>query len=149
MWLKFIELAFIVQFSSNYGYSEKNCGSIGENKPCEYGAITASGETFDPELPTAAVFAPTKLKITPVDVFMQIDDGPCVQVRVNDKGNPRYIGTRAFDLSPKALELMTGSRSPKWTGRVKQCFKEDKQNEETSISTSDADVNTDTSADVR
>lgn len=121
MTLEFIALAFQVSLSSTYGYQEWNCGDIGKPKPCDFGAITASGEVFDPELPTAAVFMPTNIVMRPVNVWMQVEDGPCVKVRVNDKGNPRYIGERAFDLSPRSLELLIGYRSPTWSGRVTTC----------------------------
>jgi hypothetical protein len=117
----YIQHAFVAALSTTYGYSEQNCGHVDVPAPCAYGAVTASGEVFDPELPTAAVFAPTKTIMRPTDVWMQVEDGPCVKIRVNDKGNPRYIGKRGFDLTPKALELLTGNRSPSWSGRVTQC----------------------------
>jgi rare lipoprotein A (peptidoglycan hydrolase) len=119
--LFFIAQAFTTEVSSTYGYQEGNCGAYGKPRPCEYGAVTASGEIFDPELPTAAVFAPANLRMIPTDVWMRVDKGPCVKIRVNDKGNERFIGARAFDLTPKALELLTGNRSPSWSGRVTKC----------------------------
>lgn len=130
----YLLLAFSVGHSTTYGYGEKNCGDIGTPRRCSLGAITASGEPFDPELPTAAIFAPTNLRGRVVDVWLQIGDGPCVKIRVNDKGNPRYIGKRAFDLSPEALKQLLGKSSRYWSGRVKQCEGR-KQNEEAPTST--------------
>lgn len=116
----FINLAFAVGLSTAYGYGEENCGDYGLPRPCSKGAVTASGEVFDPDLPTAAIFAPRSLKMRAVDVHMQVENGPCIRIRVNDKGNQRYIGKRGFDLSPAALEALTGDRSPRKV-TVKQC----------------------------
>lgn len=117
----FIKLAFTVGLSTTYGWGEFNCGDIGKPVSCAKGAITASGEVFDPELPTAAVAAPSDVRVKAVNVWMRIGKGPCVSIRVNDKLNPRYIGKLAFDLSPRSLELLTGTRRPMWSGRVSQC----------------------------
>lgn len=116
----FISIAFGL-ISTTYGYGEWNCGDIGKPQPCSVGAITASGEPFDPEIATGAVFAPTKLRMEARDVWMQVKDGPCVKIRINDKGNPRFIKKRGFDLSPKALELLIGRRDPKWVGKLYKC----------------------------
>lgn len=122
MLAKFIEIAFSAAISTSYGYSEWNCGDVHAPRRCEHGAITASGEVFNPDLPTAAVFAPAKLRLkTPAIVLMQIDDGPCAYIRINDKGHERFIGKRGFDLTPASLELLTGTRNPKWVGKISKC----------------------------
>ena len=103
---QFISLAFTVGVSSTYGFGEPFCGDYDQKpQPCEYGAITASGEVFDPELPTAAVAAPRGLRMYPVVVYMSAG-GPCVPIRINDKLNERYIGERGFDLSRGALRAL-------------------------------------------
>jgi hypothetical protein len=117
----YIKHAFMVGVSTVYGFGEMNCGDIGKAVPCDANAITASGIPFDPEMPYAAVAAPTELRMEPKLVFMRVADGPCIPIWILDKMNPRYIGERGFDLSPRALELLTGNRSPQWSGRVSKC----------------------------
>lgn len=106
MLLKYIEIAFTVGLSSTYGFGEFNCGDIGKPKPCVEGQPTASGLPLRPDLPTAAVAAPTNLRMYPVVVHMRVPGGPCVEILVNDKMNPRYIGKRGFDLTPGALKAL-------------------------------------------
>lgn len=106
MVLKFIELAFTVGLSSTYGFGEYNCGDIGKPKPCVKGQPTASGVLLDPNLPQAAIAAPTNLRMYPVSVYMRVPGGPCVAIQVVDKMNPRYIGKRGFDLTPGALRAL-------------------------------------------
>lgn len=109
--------------ATTYGYGEGNCGDIGRPRPCSKGAITSSGEVFDPDVPSAAVYAPTKLNIKPRFILLRVLGGPCVFIRINDKGNPRYIGKRGFDLSPKAVEVLTGKPGhPQWSGKVYVCL---------------------------
>ena len=121
MFYYYVIIALYTGHSTTYGYGEMNCGDIGTPRSCSLGAITASGEPFDPTLPTAAVAAPTNLRGLAVDVWLQIGDGPCIKIRVNDKMNPRYIGKRAFDLSPEALKQLLGKSSPHWSGVVQTC----------------------------
>lgn len=121
--LEFILIAFTVP-ASTYGYGEYMCGEVEAPKACEYGAITASGQIFDPELATAAVFAPFSLRMYPVIVTMQVEGGPCVEITVNDKGNPRYIGERGFDLTPGALQKLGVRPHPQWSGMLYPCEKE-------------------------
>lgn len=121
MILFYIALAFQTGLSSTYGYGERMCGDIGTPRPCSEGAITASGEPFDPQEVSGAVFAPKRLRMAVYYVRMRIGDGPCILVKINDKGNPRYIGRRGFDLTPGALTALTGSANPRWSGRVSLC----------------------------
>lgn len=123
MLTELIALAFMLP-ASTYGYGELMCCDIGNPCPCGEGATTASGDKFDPELPTAAVFAPTSLPMTNVTVYMQHNDGPCVAITVNDKGNPRFIGKRGFDLTPGALRALGITPSPTWSGMIKECTNE-------------------------
>lgn len=119
---KYVELAFKYR-ASTYGYGEIMCGDIGAPRRCKSGALTASGEVFNPYLPTAAVFAPTKLRMSARYVWMKMKGGPynCRMIRVNDKGNPRFIGERGFDLTPGAVLLLGGTPSPTWGGRLERC----------------------------
>lgn len=118
--IKFIILAHGLR-ATTYGWGGWNCGDIGNPQPCVYGAITASGEVFDPDIPSAAVAAPSNLHIEGVWVWLRVDGGPCVKIRVNDKSNPRWIGHRGFDLSPAAVKLLTGQATKYWSGKVYLC----------------------------
>ena len=109
--------------ATTYGvHGEMYCGDIGKPRPCEYGAITASGDIFDPAEVTAAVAAPTRLRMKPVYVWLRVEGGECHQVRVNDKMNPRYLGVRGFDLTPATVQLLTGKPATRhWSGKVFVC----------------------------
>lgn len=115
--------------STTYGWNEYNCGDIGSPRPCSVGAITASGEPFDPDIPTAAVFAPTALPMRAVVVSVRLGEGVCRWIRVNDKGNPRYIGERGFDITPATIKLLGGTPTKFWSGEVNVCL----QTQESSI----------------
>jgi len=109
--------------ATTYGYGEPFCGDIGNPKPCLKGAITASGEVFDPEIPTAAVPAPTGFKLSkPINIWVRLPDQTCVKVRINDKSNPRWIADRGLDLSPKAVELLTGERTKHFKQKIELCI---------------------------
>lgn len=110
-----------IQQASTYGYHERNCGDIDAPAACSKGAITASGEEFDPTLPTAALAVHSGAIMRPVTVIMRVGSGPCVPIRVNDKMNAKWIGKRGFDLSPAALKALTGESSATWTGTVTLC----------------------------
>ena len=122
-----IDIYFYVQLASGllattYGGNHLYCGDIGKPVACLRGAVTASGETFDPDLPTAAVFAPTVLRMRPFNVKLKLR-GPmrCQPIRVNDKGNPRYISKRGFDLTPAAVKRLGGKVSNHWSSIVEKC----------------------------
>lgn len=109
--------------ASTYGFGEKMCGDVGAPRSCAVGATTASGEAFDPRIPTAAIAAPSRMQLQARWVWLRIADGPykCVRVRLNDKMNPRWIGRRGFDLTPAAVLKLGGEPTPKWSGRVVVC----------------------------
>lgn len=109
--------------STTYGvHGELFCGDVGKPRPCSYGAITASGDIFDPQLATAAVAAPTRTRIRPTVVYLRVDSGPCHRILVNDKMNPKWIGERGFDLTPAAVQLLTGKPATRhWSGVVHVC----------------------------
>lgn len=118
----FIKTALTLQ-ATVYGFGEYNCCDVGEPCPCSKGAITASGETFDPEEPSAAVPAPSNVRMRPTSVYLRYNNGPCVRVRINDKANPRWIGNRGLDLSKGAVEELTQSDATTyWSGKVDICF---------------------------
>ena len=105
-----------------FGIVKSNCGDIGTPEPCAKGAITASGEMFDPDTPSMAVAAPTNMRITAKDIWIRTDNTECIKIRVNDKMNPRYTGERGFDLSPAAVKLLTGQEpKPYWSDKVYVC----------------------------
>jgi hypothetical protein len=108
--------------ATTYGYSEPNCGDIGKPQPCRAGAVTASGEPFNPAAATAAVAAPTRLRIQARWLKLRVDNGSCEWIFLTDKMNPRYIGERGFDLTPAAVELLTKQpATPTWSGVVHVC----------------------------
>jgi len=108
--------------STTYGFGEYMCGDIGSPAPCVEGAVTASGVTFDPEAPQAAIAAPTSYKLKPTHIYLKVDGGKCKKIALVDKMNPRYIGRRGFDLTPKAVQLLTGKPAVStWSGIVHVC----------------------------
>lgn len=109
--------------STTYGYNEKMCGDIGKPVECAIGSITASGEGFNPNLPTAAVFSPTSMIMKPTVIPVRIASGKCKFIRINDKGSPRFIGRRGFDLSPSAVRLLGGKPTLYWSGTIYVCTK--------------------------
>lgn len=108
--------------STTYGYSELMCGDIGKPKKCSKGAVTASGEVFDPMLPTAAIFSPTELRMWKRATVVPVrTSGRCKFIRINDKGAPKYIGKRGFDLTPASVRLLGGRSTRYWSGTVTVC----------------------------
>jgi hypothetical protein len=108
--------------ATTYGYGELMCGDIGDPKPCVKGAVTASGEVFDPDIASAAVPTPTDVKMVVHVIGIKSHDGLCIKVRVNDKSNPRWIGSRGLDLSPKAVELITGKKTKYFMSKIERCY---------------------------
>lgn len=104
-----------------YGFGEKNCGNPGKPKPCVYGAITASGEIFDPRRVTGAITVPAKMRFKPFTVLVRSYKNECIPLRINDKSNHRWIGKRGFDLTPAAVKAITGRVHKKWSGRLEFC----------------------------
>jgi hypothetical protein len=107
-----------------YGFGEHYCGDYDqEPQPCEHGAITASGEIFDPNALTAAVPAPRNYVMRrATEIKLKKHNGKCITVRVNDKKNERFIGNSGLDLTPAVVKKITGSEAPRyWGGRVEQC----------------------------
>lgn len=114
------------QRATTYGWGEHNCGDVGKPRPCTERATTASGEAFQPHaVPSAAVPAPKHKRIRPSTVWLRlkgVPNAPCVEVRLNDKANPRWIGQRGLDLSPAAVrELTQRMPTPTWSGEVEIC----------------------------
>lgn len=117
----FISLA-IAGSATIYGVGEMRCGDIGKPVPCDSRAITASGERFDPTAVTAAVPMPTNHKMRPRIIWVKNHKGECIEIRLNDKKNPRYIGTGGLDLTPAAVFAITGKMPTRyWSGRVELC----------------------------
>lgn len=117
-------LALAAQHSATvYGFGERRCGD--SNLPaqrCDNTAITASGIQFAPDVPMAAVPAPTRLRLRPQLIGIVSYSGHCVPVLLADKKNPRYIATGGLDLSPAAVFLVTGKLATKhWQGRIQLC----------------------------
>lgn len=98
------------------------CGDVGEPVPCSKGAVTASGEIFDPDMPTMAVFAPARYIMRPTVIPVRLNNNECKFIRVNDKGNPRYINKRGFDLTPSSVKLLGGVSSEYWSKKIYICI---------------------------
>lgn len=108
--------------STVYGGGEMFCGDVGKPVACAHGAITASGEVFDPTIPMVAIAAPYGVRLRARMVSLKVPGGECRPVLLADKMNPRWIGVRGFDLTPAAVELLTGgAQGLKWSGRVQVC----------------------------
>ena len=108
--------------STTYGHGEARCGDYGQPRACEQGAVTASGQTFQPEVPSAAIALPRNRILRARIVHLRVGDGPCKPINLNDKLNERYIGKRGFDLSPAAVQLLTGKPATRhWSGTVHVC----------------------------
>jgi hypothetical protein len=117
----FISLA-IVSTATIYGMGERNCGDPGKAVPCDSRAITASGEKFDPAAVTAAVPMPANRKMRPKTIWVKNHKGECIEVRLNDKKNPRYVGSGGLDLTPAAVFAITGKVPTRyWSGRIELC----------------------------
>lgn len=113
--------------ATTYGWGEMMCGDVGKARSCSEGAITASGQVFDPELPTAAIAAPFNLRMpkTGVEVYMKVEGGECTKILVNDKKNPRFIGKKPFDLTPGALRALGVNPTRHWSGKVLLCTQDE------------------------
>lgn len=114
------------QRATTYGWGEHNCGDVGKPRPCTEDAATASGEAFQPHsVPSAALPAPKHKRLRPSIIWLRlkdVPDAPCVEVRLNDKANPRWIGQRGLDLSPAAVRQLTQRMpTPHWSGEVELC----------------------------
>ncbi len=119
-------LATSTLIATVYGFGESYCGDYGQPRPCSIGAVTASGEMFDPMLPTAAIALPRNQVLRPFWAWLRVGNGDCQKVWVNDKKNERYIGDKDLDLTPAAVHLLTGQTPTQfWSGVVKLCRSKD------------------------
>jgi hypothetical protein len=107
--------------SSTYGWGENNCGDIGKAVPCQAGAITASGIKLDHSSPQAAIAVPKNYRLKATYIRLRIEGGKCTDIHLVDKMNPRYIGKRGFDLTPKALHMLGVKGHRDWTGKIYVC----------------------------
>lgn len=111
--------------ATTYGWGEMMCGDVGRPQSCSEGAVTATGQPFDPAIPSAAIPAPARKRIQATVLYLRlrnVPDAPCVRVILNDKANPRWIGQRGLDLSPAAVQALTGKTPvPYWKGEVELC----------------------------
>lgn len=106
-----------------YGYSESYCGVNGAAVKCEKGAVTSSGEIFDPEIATMALAVPNDILIRPTMVVIRIESGPCRAIRLNDRKNENAAHTESrWDLTPAAILVLGGKPTPTWSGRIYLCF---------------------------
>jgi hypothetical protein len=106
-----------------YGFSEKMCGDPGKARKCDRFAVTASGQQFDPQAPTAAISLPVRYRMPPegIDVWMRLDEGECTKININDKKNYRFKKTRPLDLSVGAVRALGGDPHKSWGGKVFLC----------------------------
>lgn len=101
--------------ASVYGMGEVACGDAHKPVPCAEGAVTSSGEPFDPGAVTAAVFLPAQFRTRPHYINVRVEGGPCVRLWLNDKGNERFAGQRGLDLTPAAYKALTGKDAKPWS----------------------------------
>lgn len=106
-----------------YGYGELYCGDYdSEPQPCDSTAITASGEPFNPDELIAAVPLPRNRIMRPLTIGVLDHAGRCLQIRVIDKKNERFIGNSGLDLSPGAVLAITGKPAPRhFSGKLGPC----------------------------
>lgn len=117
----FIALA-ATQVATVYGYGEHMCGDVGQPRPCDHRAVTASGDKFKPMEITAAVPAPKNKRIFSYTIYVKNHKGTCIPVKVNDKKAPKYVGKGGLDLTPGAVWAITGKLPTRhWSGRIELC----------------------------
>lgn len=106
-----------------FGMGEYYCGDYDKTpEPCTNGAITASGEVFNPDELVAAVPMPRNRILRVAEIKIRAHNGECLTIRVNDKKHERFIGNSGLDLSPATVEAITGTPATKhWSGRVSIC----------------------------
>jgi hypothetical protein len=106
-----------------YGFSEKLCGDVGKPRRCSKGAITASGQMFDPHEPTAAMALPFKFKLPAegLRVGLMFEGGTCTSILINDKKHPRFINHKPLDLSIGAVKAMGGIPTKIFSAEVFLC----------------------------
>lgn len=119
----FIALAELTH-ATTYGFGEKRCGNVDSPTTCSSGAITASGDSFDPQALTVAVPTPKWLQIRRTNISLKDYRGNCFKVVVNDKKHWRFIGKSGMDVTPAVQERLTGKKAHKyWKGKVSLCKK--------------------------
>lgn len=117
----FITLA-LMNTATVYGFGEKNCGDPGKAVSCRAGAITASGQRFNPEEISAAIPAPKNQRIRITHIWVKAYNNACIKLKINDKKNWRYIGNSGLDLTPAAVLTITGKLPSKsWSGKLELC----------------------------
>jgi len=128
MLLKYLIIASLLP-STTYGWNETMCGDVGAAVKCSHGAITASGVPLKPREAQMAIAVPANLRLPSRGLYIDVEAiGPnstgCHTVLLTDKMNSRWVGERGFDLTPGAVQLLTGSHpTPQWSGRVSLCEK--------------------------
>jgi hypothetical protein len=121
--IEYIQLAFTLP-ASTYGLGEVMCGDPHKPAACEVGAVTASGDQFDPDALTVAIPLPTNRRMRPAVIcILNPSTGKSAWVKVNDKSNPRWIGQRGFDITPATYQALTGKPARPWSSieQVKEC----------------------------
>lgn len=119
----FFALALLFK-ATTYGYGEGNCGDPETPRKCTKGAITASGQVFDPDLPTAALPTARSTRIKPFKAYLKAKNGStCAWILINDKKNWRYVGQPygGLDMSPGALKALGITPRGTWTGLIEEC----------------------------
>lgn len=117
----FLTLA-LMKTATVYGYGEKHCGDPGKAVSCRSGAITASGQPFNPDEISAAIPAPKNKRIRVTHIWVKAYNNACIKLKINDKKNWRYIGRSGLDLTPAAVLAITGKLPSKsWSGKLELC----------------------------
>jgi hypothetical protein len=108
--------------ATTYGWGEVMCGDVHSPRACDNEATTASGEPFQPDIPSAAVPAPFNVIMPSKIIWLRDEQGECRSLTLNDKKHPRFIASGGLDLSKGAIEMLypsTASRT--WSGKVEAC----------------------------
>jgi hypothetical protein len=117
------------QTATVYGMGETFCGDTHAPTSCSVGAITATGDAFDPAKLTAAIPLPANRRLRKgFHIYLRHgDEGPCVPIYVNDKKNAKFRGKHSFDLTPAAVYAITGKYPTKyWSSKSIQVCPERK-----------------------
>lgn len=103
-----------------YGVGEMDCGSKKRPRRCTKGALTSTGIPLDPHnVATAALSLPVNYLLKPLWVYLKLEGGNCVRIRLIDKKSMNEHSP--WDLTPAAIIQLGAKASRTWSGRVYLC----------------------------
>jgi hypothetical protein len=109
--------------ATTYGYGELKCGDYNNVSQCNKNATTASGDSFNPNIPAAALAIPKIYRVRPQYIFIRTENSSCIKVLLNDKMAEKYVGSRGLDLTPSAVKALGEKPHKAWSGRIFLCEK--------------------------